>query len=107
MLSVDTFEETISKLSSPELQTLTQGTVERQRKTLKEIKVIAQLQKRVIANKDIAKYDQLEIRAEALEKEFDYLKNHQKVLETERERRLRILDLENQALRLEIALEQY
>jgi hypothetical protein len=106
VLSADTFEETVPKLSPSELQTLTEGVVEDQRKTLKEIKVIAQLQKRVIANQDITKYDQLEIRAEGLEREFNHLRNRLQVLEKERERRLQILDLENQALRLEVALGQ-
>ena len=41
-----------------------------------------------------------------MEKESDHLKTRLQVLEKEKERRLQILDLENKALRLEVALNQ-
>ena len=106
VLSANTFEEILPKLDSQELQTLAEGIVEDQRKKFKEVKIIAQLQKRVIANIEDPQFDQLEIWGEALENEIDLLKTRLELVGAEREHRLHILELETQAPRLEFALAQ-
>ena len=97
VLSADTFEENLSKLSSAELHSLIEADVKDQNRNLMQIKVVAQLQRRVLANNDTHKFAELDIRGIALEKEHDYMDKHLDLLVAERNHRLRTLESESES----------